>query len=265
MASLVTLTTDFGTSSGYVAQMKGTFFQTLYKGTIDNTSRYDDCRLVDLAHDLVPHDICSAAWFTAASCFYFPPQTLHVIVVDPGVGTKRDIIYAEIADQRFLAPDNGLLSLAARKYARTTIRPVQATQPASKTFHGRDIFAPVAAHITLGQTSCLGTPIEEMLSLPWPEPKAHHVSVDGEIIHIDHFGNLITNFQDTLAGVLQDNAQLSCDGTPIHRIVSTYGEAEKGTLVGLAGSQGYLEIAVVEGRADHHLAARIGTPVRLTK
>ena len=119
MASLVTLTTDFGTSSGYVAQMKGTFFKTLLQGTPDKSSPYLECQLVDLAHDIAPHDIRSAAWFTAASCFYFPPQTLHVIVVDPGVGTTRDIIYAEIADQRFLAPDNGLLSLAAKQHAPT--------------------------------------------------------------------------------------------------------------------------------------------------
>ena len=265
MASLVTLTTDFGTSSGYVAQMKGTFFKTLLQGTPGDPSPYFECQLVDLAHDIAPHDIRSAAWFTAASCFYFPPQTLHVIVVDPGVGTTRDIIYAEIADQRFLAPDNGLLSLAAKQHTPTIIRQVQITQPASRTFHGRDIFAPTAARIVLDEMSCLGPQIEQMLSLSWPETKDYTDCVEGEVIHIDHFGNLITNLPDTLIPVLQNQGELRCDGTPINHIVSTYGEAETGTLVGLAGSQGFIEIAVVEGRAAQHLGARIGTTVRIEK
>ncbi len=265
MTSLVTLTTDFGTSSGYVAQMKGIFFKTLFDGIQGKNSSYADCQLIDLAHDLPQHDIRAAAWFAATSCFYFPPHTLHVIVVDPGVGTSRTIIYAEMGDQRFLAPNNGLLSLAARQHAPTIIRPVDAIQPASKTFHGRDVFAPTAAHIVGGKTSGLGPPVPELLTLSWPEPQEDQKSTVGEVIHIDHFGNLITNLPDTLASSLQDKDRLSCDGTPIHHIVSTYGEAEKGTIVGLAGSQGFLEIAVVEGRADQALGARIGTVVRIER
>ena len=139
------------------------------------------------------------------------------------------------------------------------------TPQASKTFHGRDIFAPTAAQIMLGRTSCLGPVIPELLSLSWPETKEHRESVDGEIVHIDHFGNLITNLPDSLTQVLQNKGQLSCDGTPINHIVSTYGEAKKGSIVGLAGSQGFVEIAVVEGRADKCLNARIGTPVRIAR
>jgi S-adenosylmethionine hydrolase len=245
--------------------MKGTFFKTLLQGPPDNPSSHLECQLVDLAHDIAPHDIRSAAWFTAASCFYFPPQTLHVIVVDPGVGTTRDIIYAEIGDQRFLAPDNGLLSFAAKQHTPTVIRQVQITQPASRTFHGRDIFAPTAARIVLDHMSCLGAQIEQMLSLSWPEPKEHTDCVEGEVIHIDHFGNLITNLPDTLIPALQNQGELRCDGTPINHIVSTYGEAETGALVGLAGSQGFIEIAVVEGHAAQQLGARIGTTVRIEK
>ena len=137
---------------------------------------------------------------------------------------------------------------------------MQTTHPVSKTFHGRDIFAPTAAQIVLGRTSCLGPAISELLSLSWPEPKETQKSVDGEIVHIDHFGNLITNLPDELTPALQDKGRLSCNGTPINHIVSTYGEAEKGSIVGLAGSQGFVEIAVVEGRADKYLDARIGTP-----
>ena len=263
MTSLVTLTTDFGTSSGYVAQMKGSFFKTLFNGIQANASTPAAYQLVDLTHDIPEHNIRAAAWFTATSCFYFPAGTLHVLVIDPGVGTSRQIIYAEMGDQRFLAPNNGLLSFAAKQYPPTVIRPIITNHPASKTFHGRDIFAPTAAQLLCGDTSCLGPPVPEFFSLLWPEPQKHQRSVVGEIIHIDHFGNLITNLPDTLASSLNDTNLLSCDGTPIHQIVSTYGEAEKGTVVGLAGSQGYLEIAVVEGRADQHLHASIGTPVRI--
>ena len=263
MTSLVTLTTDFGTSSGYVAQMKGSFYKTLFDGTPDSASQLTACQLIDLAHDIPEHDIRAAAWFARATCFHFPPHTLHVIVVDPGVGTSRQIVYVEMGDQRFLVPDNGLLSLAAQQHTPTIIRSVQTEQPVSKTFHGRDIFAPVAAQLVSGQPSCLGPPAPDLFSLSWPEPLEHQDVLVGEIIHVDHFGNLITNLPDTLAPSLQEKGRLSCDGAPIHQIVSTYGEAEKGTLVGLAGSQGFVEIAVVEGRADHHLNAGIGTPVQI--
>ena len=164
MTSLVTLTTDFGTSSGYVAQMKGRFFKALCQEMSGETSPLADCQLIDLAHDIPEHDIRSAAWFAATSCFSFPPQTLHLMVVDPGVGTSRQIIYVEMGDQRFLVPNNGLLSLSARQHPPTAIHPVQTTHPVSKTFHGRDIFAPTAAQIVLGRTSCLGPAISELLS-----------------------------------------------------------------------------------------------------
>ena len=265
MTSLVTLTTDFGTSSGYVAQMKGSFFKTLFDGTQANASTPAAYQLVDLAHDIPEHSVRAAAWFAAASCFYFPAGTLHVIVIDPGVGTSRQIIYAELGDQRFLAPNNGLLSFAAKQYPPSVIRPLTTKHPTSKTFHGRDIFAPMAAHLVRGDTSCLAPPVPELFSLSWPEPLERQDFLTGEIIHVDHFGNLITNLPDTLAPLLRDKGRLSCDGAAINKIVSTYGEAEKGTLVGLAGSQGFVEIAVVQGRADHHLNAGIGTPVRIER
>ena len=233
MTSLVTLTTDFGTSSGYVAQMKGSFFKTLFNGRQASASTPATYQLVDLAHDIPEHNIRAAAWFAATSCFYFPADTLHVIVIDPGVGTSRQIIYAEMGDQRFLAPNNGLLSFAAKQHPPTVIRPLTTEHPTSKTFHGRDIFAPTAAHLCAVTHHALATRTGTF-SLSWPEPQKHQRSVVGEIIHIDHFGNLITNLPDTLASSLHATSQLSCDGTPIHQIVSTYGEAEKGTLVGLA-------------------------------
>ena len=262
MTSLVTLTTDFGTSSGYVAQMKGSFFKTLFNGRQASASTPATYQLVDLAHDIPEHNIRAAAWFAATSCFYFPADTLHVIVIDPGVGTSRQIIYAEMGDQRFLAPNNGLLSFAAKQHPpQSFVLLLQNTQ-LQKHFMAETSLLQQLPTLCAVTHHALAHPSRTLLAF-WPEPQKHQSSVVGEIIHIDHFGNLITNLPDTLASSLHATNQLSCDGTPVHHIVSTYGEEKKGTLVGLAGSQGYLEIAVVEGRADHHLHASIGTPVRI--
>lgn len=263
MASLVTLTTDFGTSSGYVAQMKGAFYETLFQPALASRPPFADVHLMDLSHDLPQHDVRAAAWFAATSCFYFPSGTLHIFVIDPGVGTSRDIVFAKIGNQQFLAPDNGLLTLAVKKHSPQIFYPVRLTERTSNTFHGRDIFAPSAAHLILGNTTCLGPPLERIHSIPWPEPQEQAGCISGEVIHVDHFGNLITNLPETLISLLQNKAQLSCGTTQIRRIVSTYGEAETGTLVGLAGSQGFLEIAVVMGRADQQLGAQLGTKVQI--
>ena len=170
------------------------------------------------------------------------------MVVDPGVGTSRQIVYVEMGDQRFLVPNNGLLTLSARQHPPKIIKLVETTHPASKTFHGRDIFAPTAAQIVRGQTSCLGPAIPELLSLSWPEPKEHKESVDGEIVHIDNFGNLITNLPDKFATALQEKSRLSCNETPISQIVSTYGEAEKGSIVGLRWLSGICRDSCCRGQ-----------------
>lgn len=264
MIPLVTLTTDFGTASGYVAEMKGAFFRWLLAagqgraGAVINA-----CPLVDLAHDLPPHDITAAAWFVASSCFGFPSGTLHVVVVDPGVGTPRPIVYAEVADQRFLAPDNGLLSLGMAQ--RGLVRAWQVTVPAAAaaTFHGRDVFAPTAARLVTGDESALGETLGDLVTLPWPQPRETPEGILGEVIHVDHFGNLITNLPASLLPRLRAAGQVDCGGTVVCRIINAYAEAAPRSVVALAGSQGFLEVAVVEGRADQRLHAGRGTPVRL--
>jgi len=264
MIPLVTLTTDFGTASGYVAEVKGAFFRRLLTaGQGRGEAAANACQLVDLAHDLPPHDVAAAAWFVASSCFGFPPGTLHVVVIDPGVGTDRPIVWAEIGDQQFLAPDNGLLSLAAARHGLRRARQVPVPAAAAATFHGRDVFAPTAANLVAGDDSTLGSPVDELFSLPWPQPQETSAGLCGEVIHVDHFGNLITNLPDRLLPRLQATGQIDCGGTTIDQVVNTYAEATLGSLVALAGSQGFLEVAVVAGRADQRLAAGRGTPVRL--
>ena len=263
MVPLVTLTTDFGTASGYVAQMKGAFYQRLQAIEQGGNRSASGIQLLDLAHDLPPHDTSAAAWFVASSCFDFPAGTLHVVVVDPGVGTARPILYSEIGDQRFLAPDNGLLSLAMSCHGIRLIKQVSVPETASATFHGRDVFAPVAAEIASGSPTQLSSLTNPMQQLPWPGPLETAEGLQGEIIHVDHFGNLITNFPESLLPRLQKAGRISCGETTIDTVVTTYGEAAPGSLVALAGSQGFLEIAVVQGRADKRLNTGTGTPVRL--
>ncbi len=264
MIPLVTLTTDFGTASGYVAQLKGAFFRRLLAaGQGRAGAATDSCQLIDLAHDLTPHDLTAAAWFVAAGCFDFPPGTLHVVVIDPGVGTSRPIVCAEIGDQQFLAPDNGLLSLAVARHGLRLARQVAVPAAASATFHGRDVFAPIAADLVAGDLSVLGSPVNDLVSLPWPQPRETPTGISGEVIHVDHFGNLITNLPDSLLPRLKVAGRIDCGGMTVEQVVRTYGEAPPGSLVALAGSQGFLEVAVVAGRADQRLAAGRGAPVRL--
>lgn len=264
MQPLVTLTTDFGTASGYVAQLKGAFFRRLLSLTsTGDMVPVSSCTLLDLAHDIPPHDVLAAGWFVASSCFLFPRATLHVVVIDPGVGTARPVLYAEIGDQRFLAPDNGVLSLAIARHGLGLARRVAVPPTASGTFHGRDVFAPTAAELVCGVETSLCGPLTDLVSQPWPQPQATAGGLCGEVIHVDHFGNLITNLPDSLLPRLQAVGRIRCGDSQVDQIVGTYGEANPGSLVALAGSQGFLEIAVVEGRAAERLSAGRGTPIQL--
>ncbi len=268
MSRIVTLATDFGTASGYVAQMKGAFFCRLHEharqaAASGSRSATDAVDLVDLAHDLPAHDATAAAWFVLASCFSFPAETLHVVVVDPGVGSDRPILYARIGSQRFLAPDNGLLGPAARRHGLLELREVRVPGGAAVTFHGRDVFAPTAADLTHGVSASLGDPTQTLTELAWPTPSDTADGIHGEIIHVDHFGNLITNLPDSLLPRLAAVGRIRCGTRTVDRVVSTYAMASRGSLVALAGSQGFLEIAVVEGRADTLLGAGRGTHVLL--
>jgi len=253
MPRIVTLTTDFGSGSGYVAEMKGRLLHAKTPFT-----------LVDIAHDVPPHDVRSAAWLVGQACFAFPPDTLHLVVIDPGVGTSRRLVWARIGGQQFIAPDNGVLSWAVKKAPPSAARVIPAPAAAAATFHGRDVIAPLAVRlIDGGSPDATAAPAGDLVMLPWPEPRETATGVVGEVIHVDAFGNLITNLPAALLPRLQRAGWMRVGANEIATVVRTYGDAAAGTPVALVGSQGYLEIAIVEARADAGLAAGIGTTVQL--
>ena len=251
MPRIVTLTTDFGTGSGYVAELKGRLLHARAPFT-----------LVDIAHDLPPHDIRAAAWLVGQACFAFPPDTLHIVVVDPGVGTARRLVWARLGDQEFLCPDNGVLSHALRRTPLAEARMLGAAASASATFHGRDVLAPAAVRLLDGdRPDLLGPPLASLTSIAWPAPRETAAGIEGEIIHIDTFGNLVTNLPAALWPRVEAAGGLDVGPHRLTTLVRTYGDATPGTAVVLVGSQGFIEAAVVEGRAADRLAAHVGTRV----
>jgi len=259
--AIITLTTDFGWADYYVGAMKGIIYQIEPATTV-----------VDITHDIQPHDIVAAALVLREIWRAFPPKTIHVAVVDPGVGTDRKIILAQIANQMILAPDNGLITLIQQTYPAHQVNIVTNEslfcRPVTPTFHGRDIFAPVAAHLAKGIAPHQVGPTTNYLTLldiPVPRVTEENTLI-GQVMHIDRYGNLVTNisadqlrhFVGLRAGkaVTVDLAQ-----EPVGTVKRTFAEAEQGKPVAYIGSAGFLEIAVTHGRADTHFNARIGTPV----
>lgn len=257
--SIITLITDFGSGSHYTAAMKGVIL-----------SLHPAATIIDIAHDVPAQDIRRAALLLDDVADWFPPETIHVVVVDPGVGTDRAIAYARMGQQHFLAPDNGLLSrLAARRRPTTLIRladPAYWLESVSATFHGRDIIAPVAARLALGlDPERLGPPLERLTTLDWAEASLKPTRIDGAVIEIDAFGNLITNItSDMLAGHPTDRrACVVCSIYETWGIYHTYADQPGGTLVALIGSSGRLELAIVRDNAAERLGINVGTRVTL--
>lgn len=253
MPRIVTLTTDFGSGSGYVAEMKGRLLHAREPVT-----------LVDIAHDLPPHDVRAAAWIVGQACPAFPADTLHLVVVDPGVGTTRRLVWAEIGGQQFLCPDNGVMSGVLRRTPLAAARALPVAPFAAATFHGRDVLAPVAVRLLDGTPpEALGPLVTDLVRLSWPEPRGTSAGIDGDVIHVDTFGNLITNLPAELWTRVVAAGGLRVGDHDVTSLVRTYGDAAPGTPVVLVGSQGLIEAAVVEGRADARLDAGLGTRVAL--
>ena len=262
-SGLITLLSDFGTRDEYVACLKGVILG-LNPGA----------RLVDLSHEVPPQDIQSGAFILAAAAPYFPAGTIHLAVVDPGVGAGRRALAARGRGQFWVGPDNGLFHLILA--GRGDFELVSLENPAyflpqvSATFHGRDIFAPVAAHLSLGVALAqLGPALTDPVRLPWPEPAVTALALRGEIIRVDRFGNLVSN---VTAGVFQAWRQ----GRDFHLKVGpltltlthlrpTYGEAAAGEMLALIGSHGYLEIACAGGSAAASLQAGPGLPLEIRR
>lgn len=253
---ILTLTTDFGIEGPYVAAVKGVILG-LAPGT----------QLVDVTHRIAPQNILEGAFVLAEVLDAFPTGTVHLAVVDPGVGTDRRLIAVALADQWFVLPDNGLLSAVAHGRTATGIweiaNPEIRRSPVSDTFHGRDILAPAAAHLLLGRDpAVLGPTRTKFISLRNFEPTRSENGLVGEVIFRDAFGNLITNIAAGLLGSFPRDAwSIEVGGTRIEGINRIYAERPVGTLIALIGSTGLVEIAVVNGDAARQLTAGPGTTV----
>lgn len=258
---LVALLSDFGTRDHYAGTMKAVVL-----------SLCPDATLVDIGHEIPPHDVRAGALELAACYRYFPAGTVFLVVVDPGVGSSRRGLAAETGDYRFVAPDNGVLTavfretppkrvveLTERKYARASV---------SRTFEGRDRFAPAAAWLAkgVGLTS-LGRAITDYQLLELPEPRVTDAGIDGEVVRVDRFGNLITNIDRRTFERVTSGAALavSIEGQEVPRVVATYAEAAPGELCALFGSTDHLEIAVNAGSAEDHLHATRGAAVTVRR
>lgn len=254
--AIVTLTTDFGAGSPYVGEMKGSLLCGAPHATI-----------VDLFHGVGPQNVTEGA-IRLESCFAFPPGTIHIAVVDPGVGAGRAVLFARIRDHRFIAPDNGLLSWIGPPEAIQELRRIENRSlfrsTVSKTFEGRDVMSPVAAALIRGVPSDdLGPATTEMVRLDFPQPVRAGDELHGEVLFIDHYGNAVTDIRRSHVdpGYRISLGKVADTVCPV--FVETYAQAPAGELVMLFGSSDRLEFAVVNGSASSAHDLRPGDRVRV--
>jgi len=261
--AIITLTTDYGTNDHLVGTLKGVILKINPEVT-----------LVDITHNVTPFDLLDGALAVGSAYAYFPPKTIHIVVVDPGVGTERRPLLVSAANQYFVAPDNGVLSVIyEREQENMVVRHANAEhyflQPISKTFHGRDIFAPVAAWLSKGwQTASMGDEIQDFKRFALPRPKEVDGVVKGVVLRADAFGNLITNFRaEDLppAAISEGTIKLQAGNQPVTRLVDTFARGNNGEAIAYLGSSGYLEIGVNKGNAARTLGLGRGTAVLLSK
>ena len=255
---VVTLTTDFGARDWFAGTMKGVVLGMSPRATV-----------VDLTHEVPPGDIHAGAFALMAGCRYFPKGTVHVAVVDPGVGGSRRAIAVQTADYFYVGPDNGVLSWALAHQRIKTVRrleePKYFLRTMRRTFHGRDIFAPVAAHLSRGLAiQRLGSEVKDWVRLPWPQPIRSRGMVRGEVIYIDHFGNAITNIESApdfstgaIACEVAGRRKMRC------ALAEFYGAVPANRPVAVFGSSGFLEIAVNGGSAARKYGITPGDDVVL--
>jgi S-adenosyl-L-methionine hydrolase (adenosine-forming) len=260
--SLVTLLTDFGNTDYFVPSMKGVMLGI-----------NSQLRMIDLTHDIPAHGIEQAAFFLKSCYQYFPDGTVHVVVVDPGVGSSRRAILASTSRHFFLAPDNGVLSHVLQEETSVEVRSIENKQyrldSAGATFDGRDLFAPSAAWLTKGQApGSYGRFIRDYVSLPSAPPHMQQQSLHGRIVYIDHFGNAMTNI--TLADVetfrsvtKKDYSGVKVGAVVMKGIRTHYGEGATGLPEAIINSNGHLEIFIKQGRAADRCELHIGQTVEL--
>jgi S-adenosylmethionine hydrolase len=258
-SGVVTLTTDFGRGDVYAGVLHGVIL-----------GLYPQLRVVDLTHDVRPQAVLEGAFLLESAYRYFPVGTVHLAVVDPGVGTERAIVAVETPDALFVAPDNGLLTVVWENMPseeRVAARIVELSEPrywrpeVSATFHGRDVMAPVAAHLASGvDLAEVGRPRWELVLLPGGRPTRHEDgSLQGQVVHVDRFGTCATNIPAALIPLGPVNVEVG--GVVLYGLARTYGERAVGELLALIGSDGRLEIAVREGSAAERLGLESGSLV----
>jgi S-adenosyl-L-methionine hydrolase (adenosine-forming) len=255
---IITLTTDFGYTDPFVGIMKGVILRIT-----------PDAQIVDLSHGIAPQDIRAAALSLAASVDSFPDGSIHVVVVDPGVGSVRRAIRIESANHYFVGPDNGVLSFALE--GKESARIVDLSnetyhlQPKSGTFHGRDVFAPVAAHLAHGvPLGEFGASLEDCVRLRWPPIDHAGDSILGEILYIDRFGNLFTNIRERdLMSVAPERIGVRFGEINILGLSPNYAAGQSKGFIALINSWGMVEIAMFKGNAASQTAAQMGDKVKI--
>lgn len=259
---IITLTTDFGTSDVYVGIMKGVILGI-----------NPDAQVIDLTHAVPPQDIHEAAFTIYSAYPYFPKNAIHTIVVDPGVGTDRQAIVCEIEGTFFVCPDNGVLSYVLQDTGNKTEFPMNAVAiqnanyflpEISDTFHGRDIFAPVAAHLSLGvPLTNIGPSVQALVEFPILTPQVSENRIIGHIIKLDRFGNAITNISESTLTEEASAYEIRVGNTRLTRLNRAYAESTVGEPLAIIGSFGVLEIAINGGSAEVSLGVKWGDVVEI--
>jgi S-adenosylmethionine hydrolase len=256
----ITILTDFGLLDGFVGSMRGVMLGIA-----------PDAQIADLSHNIAPQNVEHGAFALARTVKYYPEGTIHVVVIDPGVGTTRRPIAARIGEQYYVAPDNGVLSFLYQQAEEqgSPLEVVHLDNPKywleeiSNVFHGRDIFAPVGAHLANGvPLNELGTPIQDFVRIPSPEVETTPDGLRGQIISIDNFGNLITNLESQHLEDFQ-KLRVKVRDVEIDGLVQTFGKRQVGELVALIGDADDLWISVVNGSARKRLGAQVGDVVEI--
>jgi len=259
---IVTLTTDYGTSDHLVGVLKGVILKI-----------NPEVQIVDITHQVTPFDLLDGALAIASAYAYFPPRTIHVVVVDPGVGTERRPLLVSGQNQYFIAPDNGVLSGVFEKEQNFVVRHLTSEHyflhPVSKTFHGRDVFAPVAGWLSKNwQPGSMGEEITDFKRFAMPRAKEGDGGMKGVVMKVDSFGNLLTTFraEDLPSEALEKGeVKLQLATHSITKIVPTFASGDAGEAVAYIGSGGYLEVAINKGNASKTLGVGRGAPVVLAK
>lgn len=258
--NIITLTTDFGERDGYVAAMKAVIISIAGPSTI-----------VDISHDIAPQDVMEAAFVLQNAAAYFPDETTHIVVVDPGVGTDRRAVAIRSGKFNFVGPDNGIFSLvldagAARDIVELDNPAFWRTSTPSNTFHGRDIFAPVGAHLSMGRrVPEVGSPVEALTPMHWALPISDAEGIQGWVVHVDRYGNCITNISRKMISESRQDRELKCyvGNASVENIFPTYENVAHGEPVAIYNSIDHLEIAVNRGNAAQLLNLRKGSTVNL--